>query len=123
MIQGDSNTKYFQMVVNGKRRKTSIYRLQQEEEAIEGEDNLQEYITNYYKNLFGNSERNDFSLDETIRGDITQVLEEENSMLTEQFTEKEVLDAIFQLKHNKAPAPDGFPGEFYQVFWSVIEMN
>ena len=75
------------------------------------------------RSSLGTQERNDFSLDETIRGDITQVLEEENSMLTEQFTEKEVLDAIFQLKHNKAPAPDGFPGEFYQVFWSVIEMN
>jgi hypothetical protein len=30
-------------------------------------------------------------------------------------------EAIFQMKHNKAPGPDGFPVEFYQVFWSLIK--
>jgi hypothetical protein len=41
LLEGDSNTKYFQMVANGKRRK--------QEGIIEGEDNLKKYITNYYK--------------------------------------------------------------------------
>ena len=121
LLQGDSNTKYFQLVANGKRRKTRIYRLEQEEGVIEGEENLKKYITNYYKNLFGNDEVGDFHLDESVKDDITQVLEEENRMLTEEFTEKEVRDAIFQMKHNKAPGSDGFPAEFYQVFWSLIK--
>jgi hypothetical protein len=25
------------------------------------------------------------------------------------------------MKHNKAPSPDGFPAEFYQVFWSLLK--
>mgnify|MGYP003702354059 FL=1 len=25
------------------------------------------------------------------------------------------------MEHNKAPDPDGFPAEFYKVFWSVIK--
>jgi len=29
--------------------------------------------------------------------------------------------AIFQMEHNKAPGPDGFPPEFYQVFWGLIK--
>jgi hypothetical protein len=32
-----------------------------------------------------------------------------------------VKEAIFQMKHNKAPGPDGFPIEFYQVFWEIIK--
>jgi hypothetical protein len=36
------------MVANGKRRKTRIFSLEQEEGIVEGNDKLQEYITNYY---------------------------------------------------------------------------
>jgi hypothetical protein len=31
------------------------------------------------------------------------------------------MEAIFQMKHNKAPGPDGFPTEFYQIFWETIK--
>lgn len=56
LLEGDCNTKYFQLVANGKRRKTRIYRLEQEEGVIEGEENLKKYITKYYKGLFGKAE-------------------------------------------------------------------
>jgi hypothetical protein len=46
---------------------------------------------------------------------------EENTFLTKEFTEEEVKHAVFQMEHNKAPGPDGFPAEFYQVFWEVIK--
>jgi hypothetical protein len=34
---------------------------------------------------------------------------------------KEVNEAIFQMKHNKAPEPDDFPIEFYQIFLKAIK--
>jgi len=27
-----------------------------------------------------------------------------------------VKEAVFQMEHNKAPGPDGFPTEFFQIF-------
>lgn len=50
-----------------------------------------------------------------------QINAEENSVLTEMFTEKEIRGTIFQMKHNKALGPDGFPVKFYQIFWSLIK--
>jgi hypothetical protein len=60
-------------------------------------------------------------MNESIREDIPQVTPTENDLLTAEFSENEVWEAVFQMKHNKAPGPDGFPTEFYQVFWSLIK--
>jgi hypothetical protein len=53
--------------------------------------------------------------------DILQVTQEENDILIGPFTESEVRAAVFQMEHNKALGPDGFPAEFYQVFWGIIK--
>jgi hypothetical protein len=34
-----------------------------------------------------------------------------------------VKKAIFQMEHNKAPGPDGFPVEFYQNFRDAIKSD
>jgi mannosylglycoprotein endo-beta-mannosidase len=60
-------------------------------------------------------------LRESGKVDIPQLSVEENNILTADFTEKEVHDAIMQMEKNKAPGPDGFPAEFYQKFWEVIK--
>jgi hypothetical protein len=82
---------------------------------------LKSYITNYYKGLFGPPEEGSFSLDEFKIADIPQVSQEENFVLTAPYSEEEVNKAIFQMEHNKAPGPDGFPAEFYQAFWDTIK--
>ena len=90
-----------------------IFSLEQDGIKIEGQDNLKSYITQFYKDLFGPPEDNHFSLSDRI-DDIPQGSQEENEFLTAPFTEKEVRDAVFDMEHNKAPGPDGFPAEFYQ---------
>src|SRR3954463_15648589 len=60
-------------------------------------------------------------LDESQTADIPQVSTKENNFLTASYTEEEVKKAVFQMEHNKAPGPDGFPAEFYQKFWDVIK--
>jgi hypothetical protein len=70
----------------------------------------------YYKDLFGPPDNGKFSLDEDKCNDIVQVTSEENDKLTSVIKEREVKEAVFQMKHNKAPGPDGFLAEFYQIF-------
>jgi hypothetical protein len=44
LLEGDSNTKYFQLVANGKYRKSRIFQLQHEDQIIEGEDALKSLL-------------------------------------------------------------------------------
>ena len=46
---------------------------------------------------------------------------EENNLLVAPFSEEEISKAVFQMEHNKAPGPDGFPAEFYQHFRDIIK--
>jgi hypothetical protein len=121
LLEGDSNTKYFQLVANGKHRKTRFFQLQHEDTIIEGDQALKEYITLYYKDLFGPPNPTSFSLDEGRVDDIEQVSQEENESLVRPFMVQEVQEAIFQMEHNKASGPDGFPIEFYQACWEIIK--
>jgi hypothetical protein len=88
-----------------------------------GEERIKEFILKYYKNLFGPSQSSGLTLDESMVEDIPLITGSEGESLMAEFSEKEVREAIFQIKHNKASGPDGFLTEFYQVFWILIKDN
>lgn len=88
LLEGDSNTKYFQLLANGKQRKTRIYQLLDGDHIISGYAELKKHITTYYKGLFGPSEKTQFSLDENRREDIPQVARIENEALKANYSEK-----------------------------------
>ena len=121
LLECDANTKYYHLLANGRHRKTRIFQLEDENNIITGDAQLKEHITSYYKNLFGPSTNSHIMLDESQTDDIPQVSQLENEYLTDTFSQEEVRAAIFQMEHNKAPGPDGFPLEFYQVFWNLIK--
>jgi hypothetical protein len=62
------------MVPNGKQWKKRILSLDHEDRKIEGHANLNDYITRFYKNLFGPSQDNTMSLDDAQTIDIPQVI-------------------------------------------------
>jgi hypothetical protein len=39
------------------------------------------------------------------------------------FSVEEIKKVIFEMKHNSAPGPDGFPAEFFQTFWDTIQLD
>jgi hypothetical protein len=49
ILKGDSNTRYVHGIANGRHRKKWIHFLVQEEELIEGHEQIKSYITNYIK--------------------------------------------------------------------------
>ena len=65
ILEGDSNTRYFHSIANGRHGKKLIHSLVQDEGTIEGHEQLKSYITNYYKGLFGAPKEGSFSMDES----------------------------------------------------------
>jgi hypothetical protein len=47
----------------------------------------------------------------------------DRSLLTAPFCINEIKKVVFELKHNSATGPDGFPAEFFQDFWELIHMD
>jgi hypothetical protein len=101
--EGGDNTKYFHLIANGKHRKKKIFQLEQDEGTIIGEENLRVFISEYYKGLFGAPPQNHFTLLEERVEDIPQLAPDEKDLLSANFTEIEVEEAIMQMKKNKAP--------------------
>jgi len=54
---------------------------------------------------------------------MNQLSDADRSFLTAPFSMEEIKKVIFEMKHNSAPGPDGFPAEFLQTFWDTIQLD
>jgi mannosylglycoprotein endo-beta-mannosidase len=77
LLEGDANTRFFHLVANGKHRKQRIFKLEDDQGIVVGDDCLKRHITNYYKDLFGQPEASGVSLVEDQVLDIPQISQEE----------------------------------------------
>jgi len=66
LLKGDSNTKYFNSIANGRKRKNSVLFLESDGIVIEGDENLLKHATEYYADLFGPAEDHNICIDNSI---------------------------------------------------------
>jgi hypothetical protein len=116
LLEGDANMKYYHLLANDRHRKTRIFQLEDGNDIISGNAPLKNILPIIIRHYLDNRRTLQLFLDESHTEDIPQVWTLENEFLIADFTEDEARIAIFQMEHNKAPRPYGFPLEFYQVF-------
>lgn len=121
--KGDNNTDYFHRVANGRKRKNTIFSLQNGDQSIEGDSNLLRHATSYYKELFGPAENTRLPLSEELFENAANLSDEDNAHLCRPFTLEEIKNSLFQMEHNKAAGPDSIPIEFYQTCWESIKTD
>ena len=121
LLKGDRNTDYFHRIVNGRRRRNTIFSLSYGDVIIEGNNNLLEHATNFYKELFGPAVGNLCKMKEDMWESREKLSDIDNFILTRPFSETEVKNALFSMKPNKAPGPDNIPIEFFQHCWEIVK--
>jgi hypothetical protein len=106
---------FFHRVANGRKRKQTIYSLNDGIRVISGDEELLKHATNYYKTLFGLGNGNVFDLNYEPWPVDENVSAQENLELVKPFDADEIKKALFSMEKNKAAGPDGYPIEFFQI--------
>jgi hypothetical protein len=122
-LEGDNNSEFFHRVANGKKRKNTIFSMEGEEQELLDTEKILEHATNYYKTIFGPSEKSSFTLSSSLWGPNSCVSQEENHNLVAPFTQEEIKKVVFSMDKNTAPGPDHLPIEFFQPCWGVINVE
>jgi hypothetical protein len=79
---------------------------------------LESLAAEFYHHLF--SAQDQSRPEEVVNFVPRKVTEFHNEFLSSPFTESEIKTALFMMKPNKAPGPDGFTAGFYQKHWSLV---
>ena len=102
-----------------------IYKIKNENaEDVFTQTDIVKEIHHYFQKLYSENdvvfnryEKNEEFLDKI---DIPKLSEEYQQILDQPFSKKELYDSLISMKQNKTPGYDGFPVEFYTVFWPDI---
>lgn len=118
-LQGDRNTKKFHRMAKIKSSTKKITSLQVGEHVLI-DTQIADHVVSYYKNMFcTNIVLQEQLLAEEVIPNI--VTDDINTMLTMMPSHQEIKAAVFALKKDSAPGPDGYGAYFYQFFWEIVK--
>jgi hypothetical protein len=110
-------------MANGCKRKSTIFSLKHGDSVIQGDEDLLQHATDFYKNLFGPVENRGVRLSEDVWNNEEKLDDTDRENLDRRFTVEEVKNVVDQIEKNKAAGPDGIPIEFYQVCWEIMKSD
>jgi hypothetical protein len=89
-------------LANGCKRKSKIFSLKNGESVIQGDKELLNHATQFYKNLFGPAEDRGVRLNAEIWENAEKLDDRDREILSRRFTEQEVKDVVDLMEKNKA---------------------
>ncbi|KAL0294090.1 UNVERIFIED_CONTAM: hypothetical protein Sradi_6903600 [Sesamum radiatum] len=117
---GDNCTKIFFRKITARRTSQRVYQIQNEDgnlltdyTAVTGE------FVNYFKKLFGGSQRQSQNLDHLQPFARYLISENEATQISAPVQRSEIKEALFDINEDSAPGPDGFSSGFFKATWAV----
>jgi hypothetical protein len=115
--EGDTNSKLFHAVANGRRTENYIAVVRVGETLVTDQERKNDVFTEAYMDLLRAIHNREHGIELEALDIPTKDLHE----LERLFSEEEVWNTIRELPSDRAPGPDGFTGAFYQRAWPVIK--
>lgn len=116
---GDKNTNYFHKIASMRKRKSNIDVVVQEDIQVIEHKQKAKVFFDYFVGLIGTQHNQEMQFD------YSQVYQSQPQMqqlhhLAQPITVQEVQETIAKMPANKAPGPDGYTGEFYKKFATIM---
>jgi hypothetical protein len=118
--EGDKCTKFFHRIANLNRRSNAIESLSVNGSISSDQQAIRDHVGHFYESLFTKPYPWRPGLDNLAFDSLDAV---EASSLELPFEEKEVLEVVKGMNHDKALDPDGFSIAFFQDCWDVIKTD
>ncbi|VFQ96694.1 unnamed protein product [Cuscuta campestris] len=120
MEEGDSNSKFFHDFVKGRRARSKIRSMtDQNGKMCTDLSQIQKMAVDHYTKLFW--ENKQVQMDPILEYLEQTITPTDNDNIMKIPTEKEIRDAVWNLNPNSAPGPDGFNGNFFKSCWGIIK--
>jgi hypothetical protein len=114
ILQGDTNTKYFDAMANGRHQKCAILALNTGEGLTTDKLAIQGIVYAFYRELMDTKQPKRLALDPNIWPSHNRVTDQENNELLKSFSMEELEAILRETKMDTAPGPHGFPVLIYK---------
>ncbi|GJU84848.1 RNA-directed DNA polymerase, eukaryota, reverse transcriptase zinc-binding domain protein [Tanacetum coccineum] len=115
--EGDKNTAFFHNMIKARRNKSRVQSIKDEYGKMYEGSNVAEQFVLHFKKFLGESIPVK-SIEENLF--INKINDEDVVKMTEEVSNDEIKNAIFDINSNKASGPDGFSSGFFKKAWEVI---
>ena len=116
-------TKFFCQLEKNNYQTKTIKRIQLNDGTlIHDQETILQTVANYYANLFDQKTVDDIELTDLVNNkDDKRLSNIQSKNLEGKLTVEELGQALKDMKNGKTPGMDGFPAEFFKVFWGKIK--
>ncbi|GJX44527.1 RNA-directed DNA polymerase, eukaryota, reverse transcriptase zinc-binding domain protein, partial [Tanacetum coccineum] len=119
LSEGDKNNSYFHKVLKGRNNKSKILSLNDSNGNSYEEDQIPNLFLKHFEEFIGTS----YPVHEIEdRGTLFQrkISNEAALNMIAEFSDKEIMMAMFDIEESKAPGPDGFTSALFKKAWDII---